>query len=171
MTSTPFLNVTPWMTLGNWFSPLSLRQVLAAAKTSLKTMRRAVSCDSAPLVRTVRCRTVANTLSIGFAVRRCSQCSAGTSWKVSSAPRSFARHATAFSYLAPYFPAKVATAASAVARSGAVQISRRSALAAGWTGLGHCPRRHLVENVGGLVHGAALVARRGVDLLERRPEA
>ena len=37
---------------------------------SLKTISPAVSCYSAPLVRTVRCRTVANTLSIGFAVRR-----------------------------------------------------------------------------------------------------
>src|ERR671917_2904214 len=70
MTSTPFLNVTPWMTFGNWFSPFSLRQVLAAAITSLNTISRAVSWDSAPLVRTVRCRTVANTLSIRFEVRR-----------------------------------------------------------------------------------------------------
>jgi predicted transcriptional regulator len=29
-------------------------------------MRRAVSCDSAPFMRMVRCLTVANTLSIGF---------------------------------------------------------------------------------------------------------
>ncbi len=43
------------MILGNWLSPFNLRQVLAAAMTSLKTMSRAVSCDSAPLVRTVRC--------------------------------------------------------------------------------------------------------------------
>ena len=35
VTSTPFLNVTPWMSLGNWFSPFSLRQVFAAAMTSL----------------------------------------------------------------------------------------------------------------------------------------
>ena len=77
MTSTPLVNVTPWMTLGNWFSPFSLRQVLAAAITSLNTISRAVSCDSAPLVRTVRCRTVAKALSIGFDVRRWSQCSAG----------------------------------------------------------------------------------------------
>ena len=34
--------------------------------TSLKTMRRAVSCDNAPFMRTVRCLTVANTLSMGF---------------------------------------------------------------------------------------------------------
>src|SRR5512132_2859536 len=67
VTSTPFRNVTPWTTLGNWFSPFSLRHVLAAAMTSLNTMSRAVSWDNAPLVRTVRCRTVANTLSIGFA--------------------------------------------------------------------------------------------------------
>ena len=51
MTSTPSVNVTPWMTLGNWFSPFSWRQVLAAAMTSLNTISRAVSCDSAPLVR------------------------------------------------------------------------------------------------------------------------
>ena len=58
----------PWMTLGNWVSPCSQRQVLAAA-ASLNIISRAVSCDSAPLVRTVRCRTVANTLSIGLDVR------------------------------------------------------------------------------------------------------
>ena len=36
-------------------------------------MRRAVSCDSAPFMRMVRCLTVANTLSIGFEVRKWSQ--------------------------------------------------------------------------------------------------
>src|SRR5206468_4054962 len=79
VTSMPLRKVTPAMTFGNWFSPFSRRQVFAAAMISLKTMSRAVLCDSAPLVRTVRCRTVANTLSIGFAVRRWSQCSAGKS--------------------------------------------------------------------------------------------
>ena len=33
--------------------------------TSLNTISRAVVGDSEPLVRTIRCRTVANTLSIG----------------------------------------------------------------------------------------------------------
>ena len=33
---------------------------------SLKTMSRAVSCESAPFIRTVRCRTVAKALSTGF---------------------------------------------------------------------------------------------------------
>ena len=66
VTSTPLRKVTPWTTLGNWFSPFSRRQVFEAAMTSLNTMSRAVSCDSAPLVRTVLCRTVANTLSIGL---------------------------------------------------------------------------------------------------------
>ena len=48
VTSTPLRNVTLWTTLGNWFSPFSRRQVLAAAIASLNTISRAVSCDSAP---------------------------------------------------------------------------------------------------------------------------
>ncbi len=39
MTSTPLRKVIPWTTLGNWFSPFSRCQVLAAAMTSLNTMR------------------------------------------------------------------------------------------------------------------------------------
>ena len=77
----------------------------------------------------MRCLTVANTLSIGLDVRKWarqalrprSQCLAGTSWKVSSASWSLARQVTAFSYVAPYFPANVAMAASGVAPSGAFQ--------------------------------------------------
>ena len=65
--------------LGQLVLALQLVPSLAAAMTSLNTISRAVSCDSAPLVRTVRCRTVAKTLSIGFEVRRWSQCSAGKS--------------------------------------------------------------------------------------------
>ena len=48
---------------------------MQAAYTESRT--QPVFCESAPLVRTVRCLTVANTLSIGFEVRRWSQCSAG----------------------------------------------------------------------------------------------
>jgi hypothetical protein len=70
MISVPSLYLTPAITFGNWFSPISRRQLFAAAITSLNTISRAVVGDSAPLVRTVRCRTVANTLSIGFVVRR-----------------------------------------------------------------------------------------------------
>jgi hypothetical protein len=54
MTSTPFWNLTPRTTFGNWFSPFRRRQVLAAALTSLKTMSLAVLGDSDPFVRTVR---------------------------------------------------------------------------------------------------------------------
>ena len=53
----------------------------------------------------------------------------------SSASRSLLRQITAFAYLAPYLSANVAIAVWAVARSGADQISRRSALAAVWTDL------------------------------------
>src|SRR3954470_2733393 len=63
MTSVPLRNVAPATTLGNWFSPFSLRQVFAAAITSLKTITRAVEDHSDPLVLTVLCGTVANTLS------------------------------------------------------------------------------------------------------------
>ena len=66
MTSVPSRKVTPATTLGNWLSQFNRREVFAAAKTSLNTMSRAVVGDSDPLVRTVLCRTVANTLSVGF---------------------------------------------------------------------------------------------------------
>ena len=42
VTSVPSLKVTPATTFGNSFSPFSLRQVLAAAITSLKTISLAV---------------------------------------------------------------------------------------------------------------------------------
>ena len=58
------------MTLGNWLSPFNRRHVLAAATTNSNIISRAVSWDSAPLVRTVRWRTVVNTLSVEFDVRR-----------------------------------------------------------------------------------------------------
>jgi branched-chain amino acid transport system substrate-binding protein len=75
--------------------------------TSLNTISLAVFVDRAPFVRTVRCRTVANTLSIGFDVRRWSQCSAGKSKNASSDSRSFVRQAAVFSYLPPYLSANI----------------------------------------------------------------
>ena len=60
--SIPSLNFTPSMTFDNWFWPRNRRQVFDASITSLNTMRRALSCESAPFMRTVRCLTVANTL-------------------------------------------------------------------------------------------------------------
>ena len=59
--------------------PFSRRQVFAAAQSSLNTINLAVVDDNEPFVRTVLCRTVANTLSMGFVVRKWSQCSAGKS--------------------------------------------------------------------------------------------
>ena len=56
--------------------------------------------------------------------------------EVGSASRSSTGQVTAWSYLAPYLSADVTIAASAVVRSGAFQISRRSGLAAGWMDLG-----------------------------------
>jgi hypothetical protein len=70
MTSMPSLNLTPAIILGKWFVPLSRRHVADAAMTSLNTISLAVVGDSEPFVRTVLWRTVANTLSMGFVVRK-----------------------------------------------------------------------------------------------------
>ena len=51
--ATPPVNLTPSMRCGNWFVALSFRHFFDAALTRLKTMSFAVSCDRAPLVRTV----------------------------------------------------------------------------------------------------------------------
>src|SRR6267378_501982 len=165
MSSMPFWNLTPWTTFGNWFSPFNRRHVFAAALTSLNTMSLAVLTDRAPLVRTVRWRTVANTLSIGFDVRRWSQCSAGKSKKASSASRSFVRQATAVSYLAPYLSANTSIAASAAARVSAVNRAK--------VGLHIDLNREgdLVQHVGGLVNPTALVPGAREDLFDRLPEA
>jgi hypothetical protein len=46
------------------------RQVFEAAHSSLNTINLAVVDDNEPFVRTVLCRTVATTLSMGFVVRK-----------------------------------------------------------------------------------------------------
>ena len=68
--ATPSVTVTPARSIGNRYSPSRRHQGFEAAMTSLKTMSRAVVCDSAPFVRTVRCLTVAKTLSTRSAVHR-----------------------------------------------------------------------------------------------------
>src|SRR5271156_4220113 len=122
---------------------------------SLKTMSRAVSCESAPFMRTVRCRTVAKALSIGFDVRRCVQCSAGKSKNVNNASRSLRRQSTALSYLGAYFSAKVVSAA--FGEPDFAQIPMR-------VGLNRL--RQLVENVQGLVLPASLVTGRGKGFVQ-----
>src|SRR5262245_26223499 len=69
--------------------------------------------EPAPFVTRWRNLTIANGDSITFEVRRRFQCSAGKSKKVSSASASFPSVVTAFSYLAPYSPAKRAIASRA----------------------------------------------------------
>ena len=79
MTSIPSVNLTPWISFGNWLWPSMRRQFFCAPSTSLKTMASAVLFDRQPFERMVRCRTVAKVLSMGFVVRKCFQCSAGKS--------------------------------------------------------------------------------------------
>src|SRR5262249_108930 len=75
--SMPSMNFTPVISFGNWLWPSRRRQLFSAACASLKTMAIAVLFERHPLERTVRCRTVANVLSMGLVVRTCFQCSAG----------------------------------------------------------------------------------------------
>src|SRR5262245_28340806 len=77
--SMPSMNFTPVISFGNWLWPSRRSQLFSAACASLKTMAIAVLFERHPLERTVRCRTVANVLSMGLVVRRCFQCSAGKS--------------------------------------------------------------------------------------------
>src|SRR5881392_3058568 len=77
--SMPSMNFMPVISFGNWLWPSRRRQLFSAACASLKTMATAVLFERHPLERTVRCRTVANVLSMGLVVRRCFQCSAGKS--------------------------------------------------------------------------------------------
>jgi transposase InsO family protein len=77
--SMPSMNFTPVISFGNWLWPSRRRQLFSAACASLKTMAIAVLFERHPLERMVRCRTVANVLSMGLVVRRCFQCSAGKS--------------------------------------------------------------------------------------------
>src|SRR5271169_5090451 len=71
MTSIPSVNLTPWISFGNWLWPSMRRQFLCAPSTSLKTMASAVLFDRQPFDRMVRCRTVAKVLSMGFVVGKC----------------------------------------------------------------------------------------------------
>src|SRR2546421_8155843 len=77
--SMPSMNFMPVISFGNWLWPSRRRQLFSAACASLKIMAIAVLFERHPLERTVRCRTVANVLSMGLVVRRCFQCSAGKS--------------------------------------------------------------------------------------------
>src|SRR4051794_34258793 len=77
--SMPSMNFTPVISFSNWLWPSRRRQLFSAACASLKTMAIAVLFERHPLERTVRCRTVANVLSMGLVVCWCFQCSAGKS--------------------------------------------------------------------------------------------
>src|SRR6202049_290217 len=59
MTSIPSVNLTPWISFGNWLWPSMRRQFFCAPSTSLKTIASAVLFDREPFDRMVRCRTVA----------------------------------------------------------------------------------------------------------------
>src|SRR3984893_14302077 len=57
MTSIPSVNLTPWISFGNWLWPSMRRQFFCAPSTSLKTMASAVLFDStrSPSANLVQC--------------------------------------------------------------------------------------------------------------------
>ena len=87
--------------------------------------------EPAPLVTRCRNRTVANTDSITFDVRRWRQCSAGKPKNANSASRSSARHAAAFGYFASNSATKASMPRSASAFVGAYMMSRSARFARG----------------------------------------
>jgi hypothetical protein len=65
------MNFTHRISFGNWLWPSRRRQFFSAVWASLKIMASAVRFERHPFDRTVRWRTVAKVLSMGFVVRKC----------------------------------------------------------------------------------------------------
>jgi hypothetical protein len=99
--SRPFSNLAPARTSATRCGPLTARQRPSAASSSLNTIASPASLLPGPLVTRVLARTGEKVDSMGFVVRRCSQCSAGKSKNASSASWSSTTLATALGHLAP----------------------------------------------------------------------
>jgi hypothetical protein len=75
--SLPLMKVAPARTRATRWGALTARQRSCADSISLNAMASPAAREPGPLVTLVRCRTVAKADSIGFVVRRCTQCSHG----------------------------------------------------------------------------------------------
>ena len=117
------MNGTPSLTRATGCEALTRRQRFCAMSSSLNAISSALVREPAPLVTRCRRRTVANVDSIAFVVRRCCQCSAGKSKKVSRQSSSLTSDSAAFGYLAPYSSLKRSISASASSRHEAYMIS------------------------------------------------
>src|SRR5262249_22061886 len=84
-TSLPLTKVAPARTRATRWGALTARQRAWADSMSLKAMASPAAREPGLLVTLVRWRTVAKVDSIGLAVRRCTQCSAGKSEEARSA--------------------------------------------------------------------------------------
>ena len=164
--ATPSVNLMPAMTIGKRFSPFSRRQAFDGAITSLKTINRAVFCGRAPFVLTVRCRTVAKTLSMGFQVRKWFQCLAGKSKKAQERVTVFSQ---AFDGLEIF--GAVLLGEDRDGRFCARPFRRDLHLAPVRLHVRLNRLRDPIEDVEEHVLPASLVARSGENLLERFPEA
>ena len=71
------MKVAPTRTRATRWGALTARQRSCADSISLNAIARPAAREPGPLVILVRCRTVAKVDSMGFVVRRCTQCSHG----------------------------------------------------------------------------------------------
>ena len=97
---TPSMNSTPARTSEIRWAALIRRHRFWAISSSLNAMSNPFTREPAPLVTRCRSRTVAKGDSITLVVRRCCQCSAGKSKKVSRSASHRRSEATAFGYFA-----------------------------------------------------------------------
>jgi hypothetical protein len=104
------------ITFANSGQPLSARHRRDAASNSLNTIVRNIWRVPDPLVFSIPSRTVTNTLSITFVLRRCNQCSAGESSNVSNSTRSLTRHSVALGRFASLLRSNKSNALPALAR-------------------------------------------------------
>ena len=75
--SLPLSKPAPARTRATRWGAFTARQRACADSMSLNAIARPAAREPGPLVILVRCLTVANVDSMGFVVRRCTQCSAG----------------------------------------------------------------------------------------------
>src|SRR5258705_13609663 len=164
MTSIPSVNFTPWISFGNWLWPSMRRQLFCAPSTSLKTMASAVLFDRQPFDRMVRCRTVAKVLSMGFVVRKLPVLGR----KVVERQQRIAVLDQAIDRSLVFdlvgFDKGFQCLNGILLGLGHPDLLQRT------LGLGVQALRHLVQDVRGLVHPAALLAGCRPHLAERLPE-
>src|SRR5207342_3812627 len=158
MTSIPSANFTPRISFGNWLWPSMRRQLFWAPSTSLKTMASAVLFDRQPFDRMVRCRTVRRSQVLPVLGREVVEREQRIAVLGQAIARSLVFDLVGFDK-------------GFQGRNGILLGLGHPDLLQRTLGLGVQALRQLVQDVGGLVHPAALLAGCRPHLAKRFPEA